>query len=175
MFKKYRRGIWVFGVLLLTLVITSSLFAYAFLTGQATLGLEKELDFAKVEVASPTPSWQVFGSYIGAIEPGDLFTITPHSDWNGDMTVQVTLVNAPDLVTAYRLLVFEIEVWDSTDTQVGTTEYLTLQKGTVDIEFSQTTNSPYRVRLTGGSYVSNRGGWIGGKEDPVFMVQILQR
>lgn len=176
MFKKHRRGILVLGGLLLTLVITGSLFAYAFLTAQATLGLEKESDFATVEVAGSLPDWEVFGSYIGRVDTGKLFIIIPHPDWTGDMTCQVTLVNAPELVTAYRLLVLEIEVWDSTNNQVGTTEYLTLSKGTVDIQFSQTEeNSPYRVRLTGGSYISNRGGWLDGKEDPIFMCQILQR
>lgn len=175
MFKKHRRGILVLGGLLLTLVITGSLFAYALLTDQATLELEKEPDFARVQEASHTPSWKVFGSYIGAVTPGNLFVVIPDTDWTGDMTCQVTLINASDLVATYRLLVLEIEVWDSTNDQVGTTEYITLQKGTVDIEFSHTENSPYRVRLTGGSYISNRGGWANGKEDPAFMCQILQR
>ncbi|MBA7498670.1 hypothetical protein ES704_01407 [subsurface metagenome] len=170
MFKKHRRGVLLLGILLILLSTTSSLFAHA------TPGPEEEPSFARVEVADPTPSWKVFGSCTGTVALGDLFVVTPDTDWTGDMTCQVTLINAPDLIAAYRLLVLEIEVWDSTNThQVGTTEYLTLRKGTVDIEFSQTASPYYRVRLTGGSYISNRGGWVNGKEDPTFMCQILQR
>lgn len=174
MFKKYGRGILFLSVLLLTLVITGGLFAYAALTDQATLGLEKKPDFAKVEVAGSTPSWKVFGSCVGTVTLGDLFVVTPNADWTGDMSCQVILTNAPDLITAYRLLVLEIQVWDNDGDQVGTTEYLTLQKGTVNIEFGQT-SSPYKIRLTSGSYTSNRGGWTNGKEDPTFICQILQR
>lgn len=174
MFKKHKKGVLILGGLLLTLVITSSLFAYAFLTDQTTLGLEKEPDFAMVEVAGSTPSWKVFGSCIGEIPTGNLFTITPDADWTGDMVCQVTLVNAPDLVATYKLLVFEIQVWDTNNDVVGETEYLTLNRGTIGIEFSQTTG-PYTVRLIGGSYISNRGDWVDGKEDPMFMCQILQR
>lgn len=173
--RKYRKGLLLVGGLLFTLVITSSLFAYAIQTDQAILGLGKEPGLTNVEVANPLPDWKVFGNYTGTVTPGNLFVITPDADWTGDMTCQVTLVNAPDLVAAYRLLVLEIEVRDNNNVQVGTTEYLTLHKGTVEIEFSQTENSPYKVRIAGGSYISNHSGWADGKEDPAFICQTLQR
>jgi len=167
------RGVFLLGAILLTLSITGGLFAYGFLTDQAIMGLAKEDDFAKVEVATLS-TWQVFGSFAGEVVPGDLFVVTPHADWTGDMTCQVTLANIPGLRGAYRLLVLEVQVWDDNDVQLGATEYLTLQKGAVDIEFSQS-DSPYRVVLTGGSYVSNREGWADGMEDPTLVCQILQR
>ena len=92
--------------------------------------------------------------------------------------VKLTLANAQDLVDTYRTLVLEVEVYDSqaTPVQAGTTEYLTLGKGDITIEIDQTgLTAPYDVRLTAGSYATNRGGWAAGSEDPSILCEVIQK
>lgn len=164
----------IFAVaLLLALIVTGGSFAYGVLTDTQTMGLAERSDFAEVVPADTPPSWDVFGSCIGKVDTGGIFIITPDGEWTGDMVCQVSLVNAPDLVSAYRFLILEIEVWDN-HSQLGTTEYLTLHRSTIDIEFGQTA-SPYTVWITGGSYITHRAGWDEGNEDPILLCEVLQR
>ncbi|GAH85622.1 unnamed protein product, partial [marine sediment metagenome] len=145
------------------------------------LGLDDQPDFATV-TAGTGPTWNVWGSYKGSVTAGTLFTITPADGapadaWTGDMSVVVTIANAHELVAAYRILVFEIEVWDLADDSIGTTEYLTMGLGEISIEFTQATAGPYTVEITGGYYITHRGSppWTTNAEDPLIMCQVLQR
>lgn len=174
--QKSRKGLFFIGAILLALTITGGIFAYGATTTTVTLGLTRADDFATVVAASP-PTWAVWGSYKGKVTAGDLFTITPETSWTGDMAVILTIANTHDLVEAYKMLVLEIKIYDSTSptpVQVGTTEYLTMGKGDIEIDFSQTVD-PYKVRLTSGYYITHKGGWTDGKEDPLIMAQVLQR
>ncbi len=173
--EKSRKGLFFIGAILLAAAITGGIFAYGATTATITLGLTADSDFAEVvaETDSP-PSWNVWGSYRGAVDTGTLFTITPDGDWTGDMSTILTIANAQDLVAAYRILVFEIKINDSTPAQVGTTEYLTLGKGEIDIEFAQTTG-PYTVEITGGFYITHRGGFSSASASPSIYCQVLQR
>ena len=161
--RKSRKGLFFIGTILLALAITGGVFAYGATTITVGLTLDAQNDFAAVVAASP-PTWDVWGSYKGSVNTGDLFTVTPDvpGGWTGDMSVVLTLTNAHELVAAYRILVLEIEIWDSAGTpvQVGTTEYLTMSNGEISIEIDQTGfTAPYDVRLTGGFYITHRGGW----------------
>jgi len=177
--EKSRKGLFFIGAILLALAITGGIFAYGATTTTVGLLLDAQDDFAAVTAAS-LPTWDVYGSYKGSVDTGDLFTVTPDvpGGWTGDMSVVLTLTNAQELVAAYRILVLEIEIWDSTATpvQVGTTEYLTMSNGEITIEIDQTGfTAPYDVRLTGGFYISHRGGWTTNYEDPSIFCQVLQR
>ena len=175
--QKSRKGLFLIGTILLALAITGGIFAYGATTTTVSLTLTQQADFVSVAAAGVPPTWNVFGSYKGKVTTGDLFTVTPDANWTGDMAVLLTLTNAHDLVETYRILVLEIEIYDSAGVpvQVGTTEYLTLGKGDIDIQFTQTADPPYDVRLTGGFYITHRGGWAAGKEDPSIFCQVLQR
>ncbi len=177
--EKSRKGLFFIGAILLAAAITGGIFAYGATTATITLGLTADSDFAEVVPESPGPSWNVWGSYKGSVDTGTLFTITPDGDWTGDMSTILTIANAQDLVAAYRILVFEIEVWDALDNPAdgSTTEYLTLGKGDIDIEFTQGTAGPYTVELTGGFYITHRGSpsWTANAEDPSIYCQVLQR
>jgi len=175
--EKSRKGLFFIGAILLALAITGGIFAYGATTATVDLLLDAQNDFAGVTAASP-PTWDVWGSYKGSVTAGDLFTVTPDAGWTGDMSVVLTLTNAHELVAAYRILVLEIEIWDSTATalKVGTTEYLTMGNGEISIEFDQAGfTAPYDVRLTGGFYITHRGGWTSDYEDPSIFCQVLQR
>jgi len=176
--EKSRKGLFFIGAILLALAITGGIFAYGATTATVTLGLTAKTDFAEVEAASP-PTWNVWGSYKGRVTAGDLFTITPEADWTGDMSVTLTIANAQDLVEAYKMLVLEIEVWDDVANTIATgstTEYLTLGKGDIEIDFEQGAPAgTYTVKIISGYYITHKGGWTDGKEDPLIMCQVLQR
>ena len=183
--QKSRKGLVFIGTLLLALSITGGVFAYGATTVTVGLTLTDPGDFAAV-IGAATPTWNVWGSYKGKVVAGDLFTITPDAAWTGDMSVIVTLTNAHDLVEAYKMLVFEIEVWDdglnlgaggqaACGLGTSTTEYLTLGKGDLEIDFSQTTGPTYTVKIISGYYITHKEGWGTDKEDPLIMCQVLQR
>ena len=174
--RKSRKGLFFIGALLLAVAITGGIFAYGATTATIGLTLADYGDFVAVALPAGQPTWNVFGSYRGRVATGNLFEITPEANWTGDMGVVLTLANAEELVEAYRILVLEIEITDTggAGSQVGTTEYLTMGKGEVEFEFSQTTGS-YMVELTGGFYITHRGGWTTGQEDPNILCQVLQR
>ena len=178
--EKSRKGLFFIGAILLALAITGGIFAYGATTATVTLGLTAKTDFAAV-TAGAGPTWNVWGSYKGRVTAGDLFTITPEASvpadsWTGDMSVTLTIANAQDLVEAYKMLVLEIEVWDGAAKATGsTTEYLTLGKGDIEIDFEQATGPTYTVKIISGYYITHKGGWTDGKEDPLIMCQVLQR
>ncbi len=178
--EKSRKGLFFIGAILLALAITGGVFAYGQTTTTVGLALDAQSDFAAVAAASPTPTWDVWGSYKGSVDTGDLFTVTPDvpGGWTGDMSVVLTLTNAHELVAAYRILVLEIEIWDSTPVtpvKVGTTEYLTMGNGEISIDITQTVNPPYHVNLSDGFYITHKGGWTASAEDPSIFCQVLQR
>jgi hypothetical protein len=163
---------------MLALLVTGAIFAQTATTATVTLNLTGKADYANVTAAGSPPTWNVWGSYKGTVATGDLFTITPETDYTGDMVALITLTNPADLVEAYRVLIFEIEIWDSAGTpaQMGTTEYLTLPKGEITIEIDQTGfTSPYTVQITGGAYMTHRGGWTAGNEDPTILCDVIQK
>jgi len=181
--QKSRKGLFFIGAILLALAITGGIFAYGATTATVTLGLTAKTDFAAV-TAGAGPTWNVWGSYKGRVTAGDLFTITPEASvpldsWTGDMSVTLTIANAQDLVEAYKMLVLEIEVWDDVTVAKATgstTEYLTLGKGDIEIDFEQGAPAgTYTVKIISGYYITHKGGWTDGKEDPLIMCQVLQR
>lgn len=168
-----KKKLLLLGIGLLTLLITVSMFAYGFTTDTSSLSNTEKGDFATVDVSTSLPDWDVFGSFVGALPPGVLFTITPHADWSGDMTARVDLANVPDLKKAYRMLFIQVGIVDNETAPKGT-GYLTLKNGTVSIEFSQT-KGPYTVEIISGYYISNIAGWASGKSNPTFLIEVTQR
>ena len=134
----------------------------------------QEADFASVTAGGGAP-FTAFGNYKGSVGTGDIFNVIPNVNWTGDMSVLVTIANAQELVETYRILVFEIEVQDSLNNTIAGPEYLTLGRGEIDMDVDYDTDDPYTVEVTGGYYITHRGGWGAGMEDPVLMCQVLQR
>ncbi len=175
--RKSRKGLFFIGAILLALAITGGVFAYGATTATVGLTVTGTSDFAVVTPGAGA-SWTAFGSFKGQVGTGDLFTITPTAGWTGDMSVVLTLTNAYKLVEAYRILVLEIQVYDdgtSNPATGATTEYLTLSKGDIDIQFSLGTGPTYTVKLTDGFYITHRSGWGAAADDPSIYCQVLQR
>ena len=173
--QKSRRGLFFIGAVLLALAITGGVFAWGATTATVGLTLTQQGDFAEVVASGSLPTWNVFGSTKGSVATGTLFAVNPDDDWTGDMSVLVTIGNAEDLVEVYRILVLEIEVQDSLGNPIGGPEFLTLGKGDIDMDVDYDTDVGYTVEITGGYYITHKGGWTGGQEDPVLMCQVLQR
>ncbi|MBA7705413.1 hypothetical protein ES703_114241 [subsurface metagenome] len=174
--QKSRKGLFFIGAILLAAAITGGVFAYGQTTATVDLTLTQAGDFASV-TKQAGPTWKVWGSYKGAVKAGDLFSISPIDGWTGDMSVILTITNAHELVEAYKILVIEIKVWDvgkDAEATGSTTEYLTLSKGDIEIDFEQATG-PYMVKITDGFYITHKGGWTADKEDPSIFCQVLQR
>ncbi|MBA7649924.1 hypothetical protein ES703_57723 [subsurface metagenome] len=175
---KRKRLMFFIGAVLLTLAITLGLFAYGQTTATVTPVVSGQPDFVTVTPLSGL-TWTAWGSHVGRIPTGDLFTITPADGadpWTGDMSVILRIANAEDLIECYGILVFKIEIWNSNNTKLTTTEYLSLGKGgQIYIDFNYDAYTPYTVKVTGGNYVTHRGGWTTGREDPTIYCQVLQR
>ena len=174
--QKSRKGLFFIGAILLALAITGGVFAYGATTTTVDLLLTGTSDYAAVVAEGSPPTWTVWGKFKGAVTAGDLFEITPETNYTGDMVALITLTNTYDLVETYRVLVLEIEIWDQTPAQVGTTEYLTMDKGVIEIEIDQSGfTSPYDVRLVNGFYITHRSPWTVGKEDPTILCDVIQK
>ena len=175
---KSRKGLFFIGVVLLAAAITGGIFAYGATTTTVGLSLIGTSDYAAVVAEVSPPTWTVWGKFKGKVTAGDLFEITPEANYTGDMVALITLTNTYDLVETYRVLVLEIEIWDTAGppTQVGTTEYLTMDKGVIEIEIDQSgKTAPYDVRLVNGFYITHRSPWTAGKEDPTILCDVIQK
>ncbi|GAJ02235.1 unnamed protein product, partial [marine sediment metagenome] len=75
--EKSRKGLFFIGAILLALAITGGIFAYGATGDIVDLDLTAQSDFAAVVQAATPPTWDVWGSYKGAVTAGDLFTVTP--------------------------------------------------------------------------------------------------
>jgi len=170
----------------LALVLTGVTFAYGFVnrTAAVTIG-GVDASFASVIAnGSVQPVMEVFGSFKGAIGPGDLFYIEPAASFPGDMVATVSLANADKLIKCYRVMALRIEARDSSGTPVDINadtykddrDYalLTLNNGAVDLYLPGADS--YTIKLKGGYYVSHicTSGWSSGETSPVIYCDISQ-
>ena len=167
------------AALLLTLVVTGGMFAYAQTSVSVEVGVTREADFVSVSANTTPTGWSVFGKYKGTIPSGDLFTITPASGYPGDLVATVYIGNGDELVNVYRVLVMRIKVVDSGATEIVSPQLLTLSKGEVDLAIDVSTGTaPFYVESDGGFYISHGfAGWAinAGDEDPLLYIDVTQR
>jgi hypothetical protein len=174
--QKGRRGLFVIGATLLAMAITGGIFAYGATTTTIGLAVTDYGDFAAVTAAGTPLTFSAWGSYKGRIPAGDLFTVTPEANLtNADFSILVTIANAQDLVECYRILVMEGEVTDNLANTIAGPEYLSLGRGEIDFDVDWDADTPYTVEVTAGYYITHKGGWTTGREDPTLMCQVLQR
>lgn len=168
------------AALLLTLVVTGGMFAYAQTSVSIDVGVTREADFVSVSGnATLDDTWTVFGKYKGTIPSGVLFDIAPASGYPGDLVATVFIANGDELVKVYRVLVMRLQVVDSLDAPIGDVEVLTLGKGEVDLPIDISTGTaPFYVNLLGGFYISHGfAGWTmdPSDEDPLLYIDVTQR
>jgi hypothetical protein len=111
---------------------------------------------------------------------GDLFDITPHTDFTGDIAVKVFLVNTGDLVKAYQDLNMNLYLDGSVEAgETPNYRTLTLENGWVIFNLKDYSPGTYTLSVTGGDYtlVSRdteewEEGWT---VTPEIYCQIVQR
>ncbi len=177
--------------LLVALVVSGGVFAFTWTTASATITATADsADYVTVAPAGSLPSFStnIFGKYRGAVPSGDVFTITPDSDYTGDFVVKVYLTNADALTKVYQNLNMKLELWDSATPAVNiyagqtghTFQLLSLDNGVVtfDLEYDDGT-SPYEVKLAGGSYTTNPRSPVDWNDSyavaPLLYCEVTQR
>jgi hypothetical protein len=120
------------------------------------------------------------GASQGEIPHGDLYNITPDTNYMGDLTVKIYITNTADLAKAYDYLNMKIYVAHSTE--AGNTpdfKVLSLENGVVEFSIIGGSAAQYTVSVTGGSYglvSDNPAEWLAGYTlTPEFYCEITQR
>lgn len=116
----------------------------------------------------------------GSMPTGDLFDITPHADFSGDLAVKVYLVNTGNLVKAYQSLNMDLYLEGSVEAgETPNYRTLTLENGWVIFNLKDYSPDTYTLSVTGGDYelVSRdtsewEEGWT---VTPELYCQIVQR
>lgn len=84
----------------------------------------------------------------GNIPIGNLFTVTVHPDYTGDLLVNVYLTNTGDLTKAYQYLNMELTLEGADENP----KLLTLQNGKVSWYLEDSATDNYTVSVTGGGF-----------------------
>ena len=182
---KSTRAVVLLGSLLLTLVVTGGLFAYAYTTDTASIQVDAvSVDFADVSenvTGVASLSYDIQGRVKGAIGAGGLFNITRDTNYTGDLEVIVSLANADKLVENYSFWMMRVEFTDSGLTKVDSenmTQVISLNNPEVTfyVDSSDLTGTKY-VRTPGGSFRAfpAAGGLENGDDyDPMLFCTVVQ-
>lgn len=174
--KKWK--IWL-PILLVIMAIAGGSFAYTYLTATQQISVSGAGgDIATVE-AYGSPSWgSLAGQQAGTLPTASIFKITPLAGYTGKLLVMVYLTNTGELTPVYQHLNIKTELLDKDDAKIGQIEFLTLKNGVVRFEMSYGAgwNSPYYVRITGGSFNTLKGVADSGESfAPAFYAEARQR
>lgn len=164
------------------LIVTGATFASTYTTATATIGVTAvESDFANVTAENLTAlAPTVFGDYTGTWSAGALFTVTPDSNYTGDLVIKAYLINTGELSRCYEHLNMELQFWSSdniTADEHGISQLLTLDNSEALFTWTNSTGtSPYKVQLLGGGYrLHPWKSMSGGSVQPQLWLEIIQR
>ena len=167
--------------LLVSLVGTGGLFAYAYTSDTTTLSATSAAsDFADISDNMTVSPYKVFGSYRGTIGSGTLFDVTPDNDYNGDLEVVVYLDNIDDLSKNYGMLLLRIRLVDGSNQYMdkeGIDKPLTLNNGAVSfISDNMSGGTTYYIETTGGVYRAFAWAYLSGKTiyAPSLTAEVVQ-
>jgi hypothetical protein len=178
---KNKRGFYFATALLVALVATGGLFAYAYTTASTSItATSKSNDFATVTVNNTMSAYNVFGSYRGSIGAGHLFSVKPASGYTGDVEVNVYLTNVDELSRNYGLFLMRLEFVDSTNATFDLEKIekpLTLNNGVVTFLCDNLTGgTTYYVRCVGGVYRAFPWAFLSGTTiySPNVLCEVVQ-
>ena len=163
------------------LVVTGGMFAYAFTTATATIGVVAPTsDFANITTSSNISAPTVFGKFTGTWPANTLFDITPDPNYTGDLVIRVYMVNAGQLIRQYHHINMTLEFQDSdnsTADEQGTFQVINMQNAEALFTWANAPgNNTYKVQLTGGSYRLHPFKTLtGGSYQPQIWCEITQR
>ena len=117
----------------------------------------------------------------GTVPTGDLFDITPDTNFTGELAVKVYLTNTGALAKAYQELNMQLYLEGSVEAgQTPNYQLLTLENGVATFNLKDfTPGNTYTLSVTGGDYTltsRDTSEWEAGwTVTPEFYCQIMQR
>ena len=122
-------------------------------------------------------SYETTPAIEGEVPSGDLFVVTPHASYSGDLLVNVYLTNTAALVKAYQYLNIKLYL-DGSEEAPGY-QLLTLDNGGASFNLEGSASGSHTLSVTGGSYrlVSDDSSeWgAGWSVTPELYCQVIQR
>ncbi len=114
------------------------------------------------------------------VPSGDLFDITPHQDYTGDLQVKIYLTNTAELIKAYSYLNMELYMAESMEAQkTPPFQVLSLENGVASFNIEGSSGLVYTVEVWGGAYrlvSSDPEDWSEGWNIvPEFYCEVTQR
>ena len=89
----------------------------------------------------------------GSTPTGDLFYVTPHADYSGNLSVKVYLLNTGDLTKAYEYLNMELYLEDSVEAgETPNYQLLTLDEEVATFLMNDIVSGNHTLSVTGGTY-----------------------
>lgn len=89
----------------------------------------------------------------GEVPMGDLYTITPHSEYPGDLLVKLYITNTNNLIKAYQHLNMKLYVEGSIEASMEPDyRVLSLENGVVSFNIVGGTAENYTIKVIGGGY-----------------------
>ena len=135
--RNTKKKFYLIAALVLVLVLSSGLYAYAYTTAVETISIADPTgDIATSNETATQPDWDSVTDNLsenttcGEVPTGDLFEITPNSAYSGDIEASVHLTNTGSLIKAYQYLNMEVYI-EGSESANETPNYrlLTLQNG----------------------------------------------
>jgi hypothetical protein len=114
------------------------------------------------------------------VPAGDVFDITPHADYTGDLQITIYLTNTAALIKAYSYLNIELYAAKSVEAQnVPPFQILSLENGVASFNIEGGSAGEYTVEVIGGAYrlvSGNPGDWgAGWSIIPELYCEVSQR
>ena len=170
--------------LLTALAVTGSLFAYAYtITSTSLNATGTSADFGNIvaSTGNTVPPYSAFGSYRGKIGAGNLFDVTPDTNYTGDIGINVYLNNMDQIGYKYGMFMVTLQLVNSSNQSVdvdGVPKPITLQNGAVSFTSTNMTGgTTYYIQCKGGVYRTFPGAYLsgaGGSWTPSFTAEIVQ-
>ena len=92
----------------------------------------------------------------GALPTGDLYDVTPHPEYTGDMMIKIYLTNTADLLKAYQYINMKVYSEHSLEAEKDPNyQILSLETGVVLFNIEGGSAETYTVEIVGGSYRLN--------------------
>jgi len=116
----------------------------------------------------------------GEVPTGDLFEITEHADYSGDIVVKVYLSNTGNLTKAYHYLNMKLYLEDSVEAgETPNYQLLTLENGVAAFSLEDGGSDNHTLSVIGGGYglvSNNTSEWSEGwTVTPEFYCEVIQR
>lgn len=174
--------------LVASLAVTGGLFAYAYTITSTQLSVDqKSADFCEISGCMTVPQYTTFGSYRGKIDPGYLFEFTPHTNYAGDIGLNIYLDNIDQIGYKYAMFIMKLDIVDANSANAsigvdGIERVVSLNNGVASFVSINTSNftpgNPYQIRACGGVYRTYPWSYLGvvsgGAWAPSFTAEVVQ-